>query len=182
MTSKIGNALAKALWDGGSSAFAKLPKSDPGNVASAATEHAGGIEKLDLSRLSILLIDDNKFIRRLVTEILRSFGVKMIHEADSASSALGQMAIRGKFDLIICDWSMEPKDGLWVLRAVRGGKTPLSPRVPFVILTGECRENKVVEALAEGASSYIVKPISAGLLMNHLVKLIIDDKEKYELD
>jgi DNA-binding response OmpR family regulator len=65
---------------------------------------------------------------------------------------------------------------------VRGGKTPVSASIPFVILTGECRENKVVEALAEGASSYIVKPISAKLLMTHLVKLVLNDREKYEFE
>ena len=157
-----------------------VPEGGPSRVATAG--HAACIDKVDLSRLAILLIDDNKFIRRLVTEILRSFGVRKIYQADSAASALGQMAVRGKFDLIICDWSMEPVDGLSVLRAVRCGKTQISPRTPFVILTGECRENKVVEALSEGASSYIVKPISAGLLMQHLVKLILDEKEKFELD
>lgn len=138
--------------------------------------------KLDLSRLSILLIDDNKFIRHLVSEILQSFGVKSICEAASADDAFHQMKTGSHFDLVICDWSMEPKDGLYVLRSIRSGKTPLSPRIPFVMLTGECREKKVIEALSEGVNSYIIKPISAQLLMNHLLKLIVNDKERCELD
>ena len=84
--------------------------------------------------------------------------------------------------MIISDWSKHPSDGLFVLRSVRSGKTGLKPQTPFVVLTGECRQNKVIEALAEGASSYIVKPISAKLLMGHLIKLILDEKDKYELD
>src|SRR5690348_4786021 len=126
----------------------KSSQSDAENVGTGAVGPAERIDEVDLSRVSVLIIDDNKFIRRLVAEILRSFGVKRISQADSAVSALGHMAIGANFDLIICDWSMEPRDGLWLLRAVRGGQTGLRPHTPFVILTGECRENKVVEALA----------------------------------
>ena len=164
------------------SSFGKSRQSDAEDVTTGAAGTAEAIDEVDLSRLSVLLIDDNKFIRRLVGEILRSFGVKKIAQAESAAAALAQMRIGANFDLIICDWSMEPKDGLWVLRAVRGGQTALRPQTPFVILTGECRENKVVEALAEGASSYIVKPVSAKLLMDHLIKLILEEKDKYELE
>ena len=143
---------------------------------------AEDVTKLDLSRLSILLIDDNKFIRHLVSEILQGFGVKSICKAASADDAFVRMKARIHFDLVISDWSMEPKDGLYVLRSIRGRKTPLNPRTPFVMLTGECRQEKVIEALSEGASSYIIKPISAKLLMSHLLKLIVSDRGTCELD
>ena len=147
-----------------------------------AAETAKNIASIDLSRLSVLLIDDNKFMRHLVSAILQSFGVKRICEAASADAAFKQMKNSTRFDLVICDWSMAPRDGLSILRRVRGGKTPLNPRIPFVMLTGECREDKVVEAMSEGVSSYIIKPISAKLLMNHLIKLMLNDRDKYELD
>ena len=165
-----------------SSSFGKPPKLHTGNAGAGALDALERMGEVDLSRLSVLVIDDNKFVRRLVAEILRSFGVKEIFEADSATAAIDQMAIGVNFDLIISDWSMHPSDGLFVLRSVRSGKTGLKPQTPFVVLTGECRQNKVIEALAEGASSYIVKPISAKLLMGHLIKLILDEKDKYELD
>jgi len=152
------------------------------NVEDGAFHRSGNLVSADFSTLSILIIDDNKFIRRLVAEILRSFGVRRISEAASAVEAVSLMEVQGNFDIVICDWSMEPKDGLFVLRALRRGKTRVNPAAPFVMLTSECRKDKVMEALAEGVSSYIVKPISSKLLMHHLVKLILNDKERYGVD
>ena len=151
-------------------------------IEAGANYRPGILASADFSTLSILLVDDNKFIRRLVAEILKSFGVRRISEAASAVEAVSLMGAQGNFDIVICDWSMEPKDGLFVLRALRGGKTRVNPATPFVMLTSECRRDKVMEALAEGVSSYIVKPISSKLLMHHLVKLILNDKARYEVD
>jgi AmiR/NasT family two-component response regulator len=50
------------------------------------------------------------------------------------------------------------------------------------MLTGECRVDRVAIAIAEGADSYIAKPISAKILMSHLIKLIAADKSVHYLD
>jgi CheY-like chemotaxis protein len=177
------NAPGKARCEGMNSPDGTFPKSsEAARSGSDALAHPDRIDKVDFSRLSVLLVDDNKFVRRLVAEILRSFGVRKILEAGSAASAISKMSIGTHFDLIICEWSMQPKDGLFVLRSVRSGKTGIRQSTPFAILSGDSRQNKVIEALAEGANSYIVKPISARLLMSHLVKLMADEKGKYELD
>ena len=152
------------------------------NVEAVVSDDPTSLARADFSPLSILVIDDNKFIRRLVAEILRGFGVTWISQAKSADDAISQMSVESNFDIVICDWSMHPKDGLYVVRALRAGKTRVKPTVPFIMLTSECRKNKVMEALAAGVSSYIVKPICAKLLMDHLVKLILDEKEIYELE
>ena len=133
------------------------------------------IEQADFSRLTILLIDDNKFIRKLVGEILRVFGVGKVIEADSADAAILRMG-EAQPDVIFCDWLMEGRDGLAVLRMVRGGQASIDPKTPFIMLTGERRSDHVVTALAEGADSYIAKPVSAAILMSHLMKLIHADK------
>ena len=138
-------------------------------------------EKADFSRLTILLIDDNKFIRKLVGEILSVFGVGKVVEAESADAAMMRMG-ETQPDVIFCDWLMEGKDGLDVLRAVRGGRAPIDPKTPFVMLTGERRSDHVVTALAEGADSYIAKPVSAAILMSHLMKLIHADNEVSFID
>lgn len=139
------------------------------------------ITKADFSRVTIMLVDDNKFIRKLVGEILRSFGVGKICEAESADEALAVMRL-SKPDLIISDWAMEPKDGLSVLAALRDGRTGIDPKTPFILLTSERRSEQVIKALAEGADSYIAKPVSAGVLMTHLVKLIVAARETVYID
>ena len=139
------------------------------------------ITKADFSRITVVLVDDNKFIRKLVGEILRSFGVGRVLEAESADEALVVMRI-SKPDLVISDWAMEPKDGLSVLAALREGRAGVDPKTPFILLTSERRSEQVVKALAEGADSYIAKPVSPSVLMTHLVKLIAAAREVAYID
>jgi two-component system chemotaxis response regulator CheY len=139
------------------------------------------IEKADFSKLTVLLVDDNAFIRRLLGDILRSFRVGKIVQAESVEEALSHLASLQP-DVILCDWLMAPTDGISLLRAVRQGRTLVDPKTPIIMLTGETRVDRVAVAIADGADGYIAKPISAKNLMSHLVKLIAADKPVHYLD
>lgn len=133
------------------------------------------ITKVDFSRLRILVIDDSQFVRRLVQEVLLSFGVGKVIAVDSADQAFKAMAIN-RPDLIICDWLMYPIDGLTILRRLRNELEHRYPGMPFIMLTGHSGNDEVATALGEGADSYIVKPFSARTLMQHLLKVIAAHK------
>ena len=133
------------------------------------------IAKADFSRLTILVIDDSQFVRRLLEEILHSFGIGKIISAESADQGLQKMEIVCP-DLIICDWQMCPMDGLTFLRKLRQEHAANYRRIPFIMLTGHSGNDDVSTAIGEGADSYIVKPFSAGTLMNHLLKVIVADR------
>ena len=139
------------------------------------------IEKADFSKLTVLLVDDNAFIRKLLGDILRSFRVGKVVQAEGVAEALSHLA-NLQPDVIFCDWLMAPVDGLSLLRAVRQGQTPVDPKTPIIMLTGECRVDRVAVAIADGADSYIAKPVTAKNLMSHLVKLIADDRPVQYLD
>ena len=139
------------------------------------------IERADFSKLTVLLVDDNEFIRRLLGDILRSFRVGKVLQAAGVAEALAHLAAEQP-DVIFCDWLMVPVDGLSLLRAVRHGETGIDPKTPIVMLTGETRVDRVAVAIADGADSYIAKPISAKILMSHLIKLILADRPVHYLD
>ena len=132
------------------------------------------ITKADFSGLKIMVIDDSLFVRRLVEEILTSFGVGRIFSVESADKALAQMEACCP-DLIICDWQMHPVDGLTFLRRLRQEFAARYPRIPFIMLTGHSGTDDVSKAIGEGVDSYIVKPFSAQTLMNHLLKVIASE-------
>ena len=134
------------------------------------------ITKADFSQLSILVVDDSQFVRKLVEEILTSFGVGQIFSTDSVDKAFAQMEV-DRPDLIICDWQMSPVDGLTFLRRLRQDFASRYAGIPFIMLTGHSGNEDVSKAIGEGANSYIVKPFSAQTLMNHLLKVIVADKE-----
>ncbi len=124
-------------------------------------------EGADFSGIVFLLIDDNKFIRKLLSEILRGFGARRIHEAETVAEAKGKL-LAHKPDMVICDWMMAPVDGMTFVKDVRG----MGARTPIIMVTGHATPEKVTEALGDGADSYIVKPFRAATLMDHLVKVI----------
>lgn len=133
------------------------------------------INKADFSQLSILVIDDSQYVRRLVKEILISFGVVNIFLAETAAQAFACLEAQCP-DLILCDWQMYPVDGLAILRKLRLDSSKRLSRIPFIMLTGHNGNEDVATAIGEGADSYIVKPFSAGTLMSHLLKVIVAEK------
>ena len=139
------------------------------------------IDKADFSKLTVLLVDDNAFIRQLVGDILRSFRVGKVVQADGVKEALSHLA-NLQPDVIFCDWLMAPVDGLSLLRAVRKGQTAIDPKTPIIMLTGERRGDHVAVAIADGADGYIAKPVSPKILMSHLVKLIAADGQVQYLE
>lgn len=133
------------------------------------------IAKADFSPLTILVIDDSPFMVRLLAEMLVSFGVGKVLTAATAQEAFERMETRMP-DVIFCDWQMYPDDGLSVLRRLRQESGSRLACVPFVMVTGHNANEDVSLALGEGADSYIVKPFSCETLMNHLIKVIVQDK------
>jgi CheY-like chemotaxis protein len=133
-----------------------------------------GVTKADFSPLTILVIDDSPYMLRLMSEMLASFGVGKVLTAATADEAFERMQVRAP-DVIFCDWEMYPTDGLAILRRLRQDQSrPV--HVPFVMVTGHNANEDVTLALGEGADSYIVKPFSCETLMNHLIKVIVQDK------
>src|SRR6478609_8996708 len=127
------------------------------------------ITKADFSPLTILVIDDSPFMLRLLAEMLSGFGVGKVLTAETAEEAFARMQMRAP-DVIFCDWEMYPMDGLAVLRRLREQSQSHLASVPFVMVTGHNAHEDVTQALGEGADSYVVKPLSAETLMNHLIK------------
>ncbi|HET7084709.1 MAG TPA: response regulator [Rhizomicrobium sp.] len=133
------------------------------------------VTKADFSRLSIIVIDDSPYMRRLLLEMLSSFGVGRVATAGGAAEAFAEMR-RDPPDLIICDWEMYPEDGLSILRRLRQQSGARPSHIPFIMLTGHNGNEDVTTALGEGADSYIVKPFASETLMNHLLKVIVADR------
>lgn len=132
------------------------------------------INKADFSKLNILVVDDSKFVRQLVAEILDSFGVGKVVATGSAEEALKRVEDYLP-DIIISDWQMHPIDGLTLLRKLRQKSSTRVASVPFIMLTGHSGAEDVSKALGEGADSYIVKPFSSQTLMNHILKVALSD-------
>lgn len=100
----------------------------------------------------ILIIDDEKAIRKTLTEILSFEGYK-IEEAADGEEGLKKFKDKS-FDLVLCDIKMPKLDGIEFLQ--KAGE--FNPDVPIIMISGHGNIETAVEAVKKGAFDYISKP------------------------
>lgn len=108
---------------------------------------------------AILLVEDDRLIAHNMTRALGAAGYRVV-AAHSAGEGYRQ-ASAGEFDLLILDIGLPDGDGLEVARQLRRDKHPS----PFIFLTAYEDEKFVSEAIACGAYSYLVKPVTSKQLL-----------------
>ena len=101
---------------------------------------------------SILIIDDEKAIRKTLAEILSYEGYK-IEEAADGEEGLKKFSST-VFDVVLCDIKMPKMDGLEFLEKAR----EVNSDVPIVVISGHGNIETAVEAVKKGAFDYISKP------------------------
>lgn len=101
---------------------------------------------------TILIIDDEKAIRRTLTDILSFEGFTIDEAADGAEGI--KKIKENNYDCILCDIKMPKMDGMEVLTAAREEK----PDIPFIMISGHGNIETAVEAVKKGAFDFISKP------------------------
>ena len=115
--------------------------------------------------LRILVIDDEPALRLVVAAPLRRAGYE-VETAGGGDEALARLA-QGGIALALCDWSMPDMTGLEVLRQSRAA----GHGVRFVMMTAFGAQEMAQEALAAGASDYLVKPVRSQELLARIARL-----------
>jgi DNA-binding NtrC family response regulator len=100
----------------------------------------------------ILIIDDEKAIRKTLSEILSFEGYK-IDEASDGEEGLKKFRDKA-FDVVLCDIKMPKLDGIEFLQ--KAGE--INPDVPIIMISGHGNIETAVEAVKKGAFDYISKP------------------------
>ena len=111
-----------------------------------------------MNSASILVIDDEMQIRRLLEITLESNGFK-VESAESARDGL-RIAANHPPDLVILDLGLPDENGHQVLKKLREWYTN-----PVIILSVQSNEEDIVTALDNGADDYLVKPFRTGELL-----------------
>ena len=101
---------------------------------------------------SILIIDDEKAIRKTLGEILSYEGYK-IDEAVDGEDGLKKFST-ATYDVVLCDIKMPKMDGIEFLEKAR----EINSDVPIIVISGHGNIETAVEAVKKGAFDYISKP------------------------
>ncbi len=108
-----------------------------------------------MTKPQALLVDDSRAIRKIIGRMMIDLGFEVC-EADNGVTALEVLSGPGSVDLALVDWNMPEMNGVEFLRKVRA--SPRWADLPLVMVTSETGLDHISEALAAGASEYIMKP------------------------
>jgi len=114
----------------------------------------------------ILIIDDDRTTRELISAQLRSAGLAVTTAKDGAAG-LARLR-KEEFDLVLLDVWMPGMDGLEVLSRLRD--EPSQPRV--VVMTADDTPETLLKAIRERAYHYVTKPVEPGQLLE-LVRTVL---------
>jgi CheY-like chemotaxis protein len=125
----------------------------------------------DLSRLSVLIVDDNHHMRTILATLLRALSIKQITEAGDGADALAAMQSR-HFDFLLVDINMKPIDGIEFTQLVRRSTDSANPMVPIIMVTGHTERSKVNAARDAGVTEFVAKPVTAQALFTRVSEII----------
>lgn len=105
-------------------------------------------------QIRILHVDDDLDFLTITKKILEfSHNLNCNITTLNESTAVPHLLKGGSFDIIVSDYSMPMMDGLEVLQLVR----TVDKTIPFIMFTGQSREQIAVDALNLGANRYLMK-------------------------
>ena len=109
-----------------------------------------------MSGKTILIVEDEKPIREMVSFALGRAGYTLVEAGDIAEAF--ECLARQVPDLILLDWMLPGASGLELARRLK--KDELTRDVPIIMLTARGEEEDKVTGLEAGADDYITKPFS----------------------
>ncbi len=102
----------------------------------------------------ILIVDDHREIRELVSRVLAKEGFRVSLAADG--KAMRKLLADGRIDLILLDLMLPGEDGLALCRGLR-----TESNIPIIMLTAKGEEVDRVIGLEMGADDYLAKPFGS---------------------
>jgi two-component system, OmpR family, KDP operon response regulator KdpE len=111
-----------------------------------------------MSKQSILIIDDESQIRRLLTITLQSNSYD-VREASTGKDGIAAVS-RNTPDLVLLDLGLPDENGHDILKHLREWYSN-----PIIIISVQSGEEDIVKALDNGADDYLVKPFRTGELL-----------------
>jgi two-component system chemotaxis response regulator CheY len=120
---------------------------------------------------TILVVDDSRIMRNIVKNTFSLMKIPcQFVEASNGNEAL-QQVVNQKIDLVLLDWNMPQLSGIDFLKTIRAKEE--YKNLPVIMVTSEAARYNVIEALKNGATDYIIKPVNERNFKEKLSKITI---------
>lgn len=129
-----------------------------------------------INQLSVLVVDDNAFMRKLVRGMLAHLGVKTIYVAADGIAALETIRAMTP-DVVILDWEMPLLSGPELVRIVRSPGVFPMPDIPIILLTAHGERWRIIQSMKLGVNEVLCKPVSAKALYDRLISILLKPRK-----
>ncbi|MGB7244589.1 MAG: SpoIIE family protein phosphatase [Sulfitobacter sp.] len=128
--------------------------------AKISTTDAMAIQAKPGAMQLVLLVDDSRLQRKILSSLLKRWGFEVL-EAGSGAEALALCRDRLP-DLVISDWMMPGMNGLEFCQAFRAESTDHYGY--FILLTSKSEKREIARGLDAGADDFLTKPVDGNEL------------------
>jgi signal transduction histidine kinase/GGDEF domain-containing protein len=121
----------------------------------------------------VLVVDDEKEIRNFLLKALTRVGGFQVGLAENGAEAL-KILEKEEFDLVVTDMKMPVMDGLQLAAEISRSR----PEVLTVLMTGHGTIDSALEAMKQGASDFLTKPLNLEETILRLKK-VLEGKQRF---
>lgn len=124
------------------------------------------------NRETILVIEDEPEIRDFAARVCELEGYRVL-QAEDGDTGL-RLAEKNRVSLVLLDLRLPGHDGWAVLKQLKSD--PELSSIPVVVFTASAAASQRNRALAEGATDYLVKPLSAANLIKAIASALLKNR------
>jgi CheY-like chemotaxis protein len=159
----------KSEFNVGSTFSFQIPykKSSEAEKALEITEVKQNLD--ELSKLNILLVEDNQLNVKLIRSLFSEHNMKL-EVAENGSVGI-QKIKEGNFDIVLMDMEMPIMNGYEAATVIRN---EMKSSIPIIAMTAHAMSGERERCLNLGMDDYISKPINANLLFEKMYELTIN--------
>ena len=129
-----------------------------------------------MSAVTVLVVDDESNMRRVLEIMLRQLGHRVLTACDGAQALA--LLEREKVELVLTDLRMPVVDGIELLR----GMASRSMNTPTIVMTAQGSIASAVEAMKLGAQDYLLRPFDMEVLELSIERVLSRERLKLEND
>lgn len=118
--------------------------------------------------IRFLIVDDTKFMRKMLTDILKGMDYEVVGEADNGTTAV-QMFKQLRPDVTFMDIYMPEVDGIEAMQQIRS----IDPKAIVIVCSGTSQQYLISDAMKMGANGYVMKPFKPKQISEVIQKYVL---------
>ena len=165
----MGVVNVESSIDNGTTFEIKLPFKK-GNKDDVYVVKDHDLENVDLRDLSILVVDDEPYNRKLLCSILKRYGVS-ITEVENGQEAVAEVT-KTRYDLVLMDTRMPVMDGVEAAKVIRSSKPEYAYNVPIISISAATSDEDQERYKKASIDGFIAKPFKESFLISEIKRVV----------